>query len=54
VGAEIALFAAAFSVGLEGAAGGAPDGFIEIPINGNSRFVEERIYEGFGAAGCGD
>jgi hypothetical protein len=37
-------------VGLMGAASGAPDRFVQVPIDGDAYFVEEGIEEGFGSA----
>jgi hypothetical protein len=37
-------------VGLMGSASGAPDRFVQVPINGDAYFVEEGIEEGFGSA----
>ena len=50
----VALFSAAGRVGLKCAAGGAPDGFVHLPIDGDAGLAEKRIEEGFGPAGEGE
>lgn len=48
-GTVIALFSTAFGIRPKGSAGGAPDGLIQVPIDSDSVFFQERSYKILGS-----
>src|SRR5258708_7912750 len=50
----IALLATPFRIGLERSTGRPPNWFIQVPINYDSVFFQQRTHKSFGAFGSGD